>query len=340
MADDNNLEICYNRGCGKKFDPNNNNKEDCQHHPGHPVFHDAYKGWSCCNKKCTDFTEFLSIKGCTKSKHSNIKPPELPKPVVDKSKANEVIEVSVKPLNSTPALERPPFESPQVTLKPTVSPALLEQIQGLTVLDSTKKDVNSIAIGQSCKNNSCKRTYQGPASNDEVCTYHPGVPIFHEGLKYWSCCQKKTTDFAVFLEQPGCSQGNHVWVQKGASNKKVKCRMDWHQTGTHVIVSVYAKKYNPDSSFIKLNPVHLTVDLYFPEENSRYNLDIELRGIVDVDASSATMLPTKTEIKLRKKEPGSWSKLDIPRQITTEEPEETAEDNITSQVDAVDLSDI
>lgn len=27
MADDKNLEICYNRGCGKKFDPNNNNKE-------------------------------------------------------------------------------------------------------------------------------------------------------------------------------------------------------------------------------------------------------------------------------------------------------------------------
>lgn len=52
------------------------------------------------------------------------------------------------------------------------------------------------------------------------------------------------------------------------------------------------------------------------------------------------MSPTKTEIQLRKKEPGSWNKLYIPRQITTEEKEESTEDNITSQVDAVDLSDI
>lgn len=36
------------------------------------MFHDAYKGWSCCNKKSVDFTEFLNIKGCTKSKHSNV----------------------------------------------------------------------------------------------------------------------------------------------------------------------------------------------------------------------------------------------------------------------------
>lgn len=44
----------------------------CRHHPGLPFFHDAYKGWSCCNKKCIDFTEFLNIKGCTLSPHSNI----------------------------------------------------------------------------------------------------------------------------------------------------------------------------------------------------------------------------------------------------------------------------
>lgn len=34
----------------------------CVYHPGDPFFHDAYKGWSCCKKKCTDFTEFLNIK--------------------------------------------------------------------------------------------------------------------------------------------------------------------------------------------------------------------------------------------------------------------------------------
>ena len=55
--------------------------------------------------------------------------------------------------------------------------------------------------------------------------------------------------------------------------------MDWHQTGSFVVVSIYAKKYQPDQSSIKLNPIRLTVDLLFIEGNSRYNLDLELRGV-------------------------------------------------------------
>lgn len=81
-------------------------------------------------------------------------------------------------------------------------------------MDDNNKDVNKVNIGQSCKNKSCKAVYKGPPSDEEICTHHPGVPIFHEGLKYWSCCQKKTTDFSVFLEQPGCLQGNHLWIEK------------------------------------------------------------------------------------------------------------------------------
>lgn len=44
--------------------------EKCIHHPGHPVFHEGSKGWSCCKKKVLDFDEFLKIEGCeTKTKH-------------------------------------------------------------------------------------------------------------------------------------------------------------------------------------------------------------------------------------------------------------------------------
>lgn len=34
--------------------------DSCTYHPGQPVFHDALKGWSCCKKRSTDFTEFLN----------------------------------------------------------------------------------------------------------------------------------------------------------------------------------------------------------------------------------------------------------------------------------------
>ncbi|KAK1134771.1 hypothetical protein K0M31_007542 [Melipona bicolor] len=338
MSQEENL-LCYNRGCGKKFDPNNNKEGDCIYHPGYPIFHDAYKGWSCCNKKCTDFTEFLNIKGCAKSCHSNIKPAEPEKPVIDKSKSNEVIQMIVQPRNNEPALPRPPFETLQVVLTPNVSPTLLEQIKGLTCNISENICESKVQIGQSCKNNSCKATYSGSASDDEICNYHPGTPIFHEGMKYWSCCQKKTMDFSTFLEQPGCTQGKHTWISKN-TGKRVKCRMDWHQTGSFVVVSIYAKKYQPDQSSIKLNPIRLTVDLLFIEGNSRYNLDLELRGIVDITQSSVNMLPTKVEIKLKKAEPGSWAKLDFPR--ITEETEENGQndENISAQVEAVDLSDL
>ncbi|XP_076629491.1 cysteine and histidine rich domain containing protein [Colletes latitarsis] len=341
MSQETTLLHCYNHGCGKKFDPNDNKDGDCIHHPGYPVFHDAYKGWSCCSKKCTDFTEFLNIKGCTKSCHTNVKPKEPEKPNVDKSKANEVVTVKVQPLNNVPVLERPPFDIPQITVTPNVSPMLVEQIKGLTSLQLENVSETKIEIGQSCKNNACKDVYKGPESDKELCNYHPGAPIFHEGMKYWSCCQKKTTDFSTFLEQPGCSQGKHTWVSKNISTKK-ECRLDWHQTGTFVVVSIFAKKYHPDKSVIKLNPIRLSVDLSFVEDNSRYTCDLELRGVVDVNQSSVNMLPTKIEIKLKKAEPGSWAKLYLSRESKAETRENNTqnEENISAQVEAVDLSDL
>ena len=40
--------LCYNRGCGKSFinDPDDKTRkeDECQFHPGAPFFHDAYKG--------------------------------------------------------------------------------------------------------------------------------------------------------------------------------------------------------------------------------------------------------------------------------------------------------
>lgn len=177
------------------------------------MFHDAYKGWSCCSKKCIDFTEFLNIKGCTRSKHSNEKPLEPEKPPVETSKLDKVIQNVTRLANNKISSERPPFNAPQLTLSPTISPILLEQIKGLTALENKPTD-NVIQIGQTCKNNCCKGTYMGVVSDQEVCNYHPGVPIFHEGMKYWSCCQKKTTEFSLFLEQPGCTQGRHVWFSK------------------------------------------------------------------------------------------------------------------------------
>lgn len=42
-----------------------------------------------------------------------------------------------------------------------------------------------------------------PPTSDE-CKYHPGFPVFHEGMKnYWSCCQRKTSEFQHFSIKKG-----------------------------------------------------------------------------------------------------------------------------------------
>lgn len=63
------------------------------------------------------------------------------------------------------------------------------------------------------------------------------------------------------------------------SDGEVKCRVDWHQTGSFVVVSIFAKKYDPDASTVELSPVRLRLSLFFPEENGSFRTDLELRGV-------------------------------------------------------------
>ncbi|XP_050436241.1 cysteine and histidine-rich domain-containing protein morgana [Adelges cooleyi] len=349
MTNNGDLILCYNRGCTLKFDPNKNPEGSCTFHPGEPFFHDAYKGWSCCKKKCTDFTEFLNIKGCTKGCHNGTKPKEPEKYVPDKDTKDDVIEYHApKPVS----LPRPPADSPMTCLKPTVSPNLLQQISALNVGSSNASDstdLTDVPVGTMCKNNGCKQAYEGPNEKavNKTCKNHPGVPIFHEGMKYWSCCNKKTSDFNVFLEQAGCSEGEHCWIKDTKTQGQTNCRFDWHQTGPWVVVSIFAKKYNPNKSVVRLSAVGLSVELYFPAENSVFAKNIELYGIVDVDSSVVSMLPTKVEIKLKKAEAMSWGRLDYPKinkslnGAASKDPKSNHKDNSNDcYVESVDLGDL
>lgn len=52
------------------------------------------------------------------------------------------------------------------------------------------------------------------------------------------------------------------------------------------------------------------------------------------------MLPSKVEIKLKKAEPGAWSKLDFPRTEDKKEPESTPKTEEPVEDDLVDLSGV
>lgn len=101
-------------------------------------------------------------------------------------------------------------------MKPTLAPSVKKQLETNQNEPETKneEDESEIKIGMPCKNGGCKQSYEGPTTDSLTCIYHPGGPVFHEGLKFWSCCQKRTTDFQAFLNQEGCATGKHLWVKK------------------------------------------------------------------------------------------------------------------------------
>lgn len=72
---------------------------------------------------------------------------------------------------------------------------------------------------------------------------------------------------------------------------------------------------------------------------------ISFRQIIDTVNSSVTYTPNKVEIKLKKAEPMSWNKLDIPRQVPVkavvedEKKKQETEENLP-KVDVLDLSDL
>lgn len=229
-----------------------------------------------------------------------------------KPSENDEKPVERKPISEP--MKRPDFNTPCVTIEPEVNPSFKKQMDEITAKSPSKnRDKSVISFGTSCKHGGCNRSYEGPQSNEEICTFHPGIPVFHEGYKYWSCCQKKTTDFSTFLSQPGCDTGNHLWIKEGEETQ-INCRWDWHQTPSTVCIAVYAKTYDYKQSFVKINPIRAIIKLIFPTQgNGEFNIDLELRGIVDVSKTTATMYSTKIEIVMPKVEAGHWRDLSFPK---------------------------
>ncbi|XP_008433539.1 cysteine and histidine-rich domain-containing protein 1 [Poecilia reticulata] len=341
--------LCYNKGCGEKFDPDKNKDDSCLFHPGVPIFHDALKGWSCCKKRTTDFSEFLSIKGCTRGRHSDVKPQEPLRPEVssDKSEIKPASdrEIMYQGPKSAEALqkERPSSDQPMTKLPHKVSASLVQALEKLGVdrsAESEKKESEDVMHGTRCKNTGCKSVYEGPDTDMEVCTHHYGAPVFHEGYKYWSCCCIKTTDFNAFLDQKGCTTGKHRWVAK-QDKKKVACRHDWHQTANTVVVTIYAKNSNPDFCSIEANPTVLICQIQF-ENNKIFKREFHFWGVINAKQSSVNMVPSKVEITLRKANQVSWGKLEDPNYTPEPDPVDddvVADDNQESQQPDWDIAD-
>lgn len=199
-----------------------------------------------------------------------------------------------KPLNTIPkSAETLLRERPKSEMPPKLLPLLISQALGVALeqkeLDQEPGaglDNSLIWTGSSCQNPGCDAVYQGPESDATPCTYHPGAPRFHEGMKSWSCCGIQTLDFGAFLAQPGCRVGRHDW----AKQLPASCRHDWHQTDSLVVLTVYGQIPLPAFNWVKASQTE----------------------VINVEQSSVSLMPSRVEISLVKADPGSWAQLEHP----------------------------
>ncbi|NXC20985.1 CHRD1 protein, partial [Corythaeola cristata] len=274
----------------------------CTYHPGVPVFHDALKGWSCCKRRTTDFSDFLSIVGCTKGLHNSEKPPEPVKPEVKTTSERKEL-AELKPKFQEHIIQAP---KPLETIK-RPSKIFSTLHNSVTIFYNmilfAEEDSDEIKIGTACKNAGCSKTYEGPHSTEEVCMYHSGVPIFHEGMKYWSCCKRKTSDFNTFLAQEGCTTGTHVWTKKDAVSS---------------VSTVLWQKYIRN----RVQPVLFViciVSLFYGKSGfGKFRKKI---AVIDVKRSYVNMTATKIELTMRKAEPLLWASLELPVSNTQQKKE-------------------
>uniref|UniRef100_A0A1I8AT20 Cysteine and histidine-rich domain-containing protein 1 n=1 Tax=Steinernema glaseri TaxID=37863 RepID=A0A1I8AT20_9BILA len=401
---------CRNNSCSATYNGPDSSKADCVHHPGVPIFHEGMKYWSCCQKKTSDFGNFLDQQGCTTGHHVFTKVETVKAvrqdwfnsgslchvnlyckgaiPAQCKFESNgfllkacvtyangqkeslfdfdlfgqievensqiviserkvEMILKKVEPV-SWPTLHYEPSneqadphendviawnglnqptqerdtEQPLIPIKVRVTSgaeALLEQLKtGMNIGEGS----NALEVGAPCRNNSCNETYNGPDSSKTNCVHHPGVAIFHEGMKYWSCCKKKTSDFGNFLDQQGCTTGDHVFI-KVETVKAV--RQDWFNSGSFCHVNLYCKGAIPAQSKFESNGFLLKACVTYANGQKESAFDFDLFGEIEVENSEIVISERKVEMVLKKVEPVSWPKLaNDPVENATEELEAEA----------------
>lgn len=168
-----------------------------------------FAGWKCCKPRVLTFDEFMTITPCTTGKHSTTdKPPE----VEEKPREDDAaIAKKISDLNTNAEPGRAPIQPAQQAPAP------------LPPAPESEDDDPSLEIpdGKECRRKGCDAKYsKGSARDGEECVHHPGIPIFHEGSKGYSCCKRRVLEFDQFLKIEGCkTKDKHMFVGSGKKDK-------------------------------------------------------------------------------------------------------------------------
>lgn len=99
---------------------------------------------------------------------------------------------------------------------------------------------------------------------------------------------------------PAAQTGVAQSAVKLAASGDSKIRHEWYQNKTHVMVTVFAKGVAEDTASLDLQPTSMELAIKLGN-GSEYQLALELFSDIDPDASMMTVMKTKIEMKLKKK---------------------------------------
>ena len=318
------LHTCYNRGCTQKFLEEDNDLTACKFHPGVPVFHEGLKGWSCCSRRTTNFSDFLEFPGCERGPHNPFKP------APPKKQEMEELPPGKDPIVMSEQRAAPPIPAPRPT-----APAILLSLPAkvdqplLKALELSKHSETADPAEnktQRCQNGGCQALRRDGEEFDGDCVYHSGNAIFHEGLKYWSCCSKKTTVFEEFIAQPGCTMGTHKWVfSLNPSASQIK--FDHFQRGTNLVITFYGKLCDYCKCTVKASSTNLQINLTFEGGKKVIERLFELYSTVIPEKSAVEYYQNKVEVLLYKNAKFHWPQLEYPMEelMALENTEDTSE---------------
>jgi hypothetical protein len=206
---------CRNYGCQKYYTEEENCDTACCHHILPPYFHDTIKGWQCCrDKKAFDWEEFQAIAGCTVSRHSTEDPGQA---IALSAREEAGREIAAERAAGASSSSNDGNELPKTVLKSIEqfnidNPDAASATGTATKMMSAPRKSSRNADGMTarCQRKGCGKTIVVSENNPTACNYHGGQAVFHDAMKYWSCCpDKKKMDFDEFMAVPGCCVGNH-----------------------------------------------------------------------------------------------------------------------------------
>lgn len=200
---------CKNYGCQKYYSEKDNTETSCHHHVLPPYFHDTVKGWQCCrDTKAFDWEEFQAIPGCKVGKHSTVDP--------GVAIALSAREAAGRDMGATNGNGESQEAAPTTVLR-SIEAFDAENPDAATAAGAAKKMMSAPrkstrnADGTAkCQRKGCGISFVVADNSPSKCMYHAGQPVFHDALKFWSCCpDQKKMDFDDFLKVPGCATGFH-----------------------------------------------------------------------------------------------------------------------------------